>query len=144
MTPAPTRSMGQKRAYQSQRRWALEVASLNEEEDDADGDENQGAEDGAAAKAAGLVAVGLSLGAEHVALGTGLLFEHATLILPVVSVWRAAGRTGRGVGWRIVCHGLISLPDRAGWKETMEVPGSGGGAEGGGGGYGYGAATAVL
>ena len=109
---------------------ALKVASLDEQEDDADGDEHQGAEDRAAAKAAGLVAVGLSLGAEHIALGTGLLFEHTTLILPVVSVWRAAGRTGRGVGWRIVCHGLISLPDRAGWKGRWRCRDPGGGGEG--------------
>ena len=83
---------------------ALQVAGLDEQEDDADGDEHQRAEDGAAAHAAGLVAVGVTLGAEHVALGAGLFFEDAALVLPVVSV----GRTGRWrVGWwRIVCHGL--------------------------------------
>ena len=95
----------------------LHVAGLDEQKDDADGDEYQGAEDGAAAKAAGLVAVGFTLGAEHVALGAGLVFEHAALILPVVSVGGAAGRTRGRVGRRIVCHGLISLPDRAEWKE---------------------------
>ncbi len=96
---------------------AVQAAGLDEQEEDADGDEDQRAEDGAAAHAAGLVAVGVALGAEHVALGTGLFFEDAALILPVVSVGRAAGRTRRWVGWRIVCHGLISLPDRAGWRE---------------------------
>src|SRR5882672_2176795 len=86
------------------------MAGLDEQEDNAYGDEDQGAEDGAAAQAAGLVAVGLALGAEHIALGPGLVLEHAALILPVVSV----GRTGRWrIGWRrIVSHGLIFLPGR--------------------------------
>src|SRR5580692_8322788 len=90
------------------------MAGLDGQEDDAYGDEHQGAEDGTAAQAAGLVAVGLALGAEHVALGPGLVFEDAALILPVVSV----GRTGRWrIGWRrIVSHGLIFLPGRD-WRE---------------------------
>ena len=75
---------------------ALQAAGLDEQEDDADGDEHQGAEDGAAAQAAGLVAVGVTLGAEHVALGAGLLFEDAALILPVVSVGRTGRRPGGG------------------------------------------------
>ena len=37
-------------------------------------------------QAADLVAVGVPLGAEHVALRAGLLFEDAALILPVASV----------------------------------------------------------
>ena len=108
----------------------LEAAGLDEQEDDADGDEHEGAEDGAAAQAAGLVAVGVTLGAEHVALGTGLLFEDAALILPVVSVGRAGGGPGGGgrVG-RIVSHGVISLPDRAGWRGRWRLPGSAGGGE---------------
>src|ERR1700733_8643711 len=102
------------------------MAGLDEKEDDAEGDEHQGTEDGAAAHAADLVAVGVALSAKDIALGTGLLFEYAALILPVISVWRAAGRTGRWVGWRIVCHGLISLPGRAGagrgrWRSRDRV-----------------------
>ncbi len=81
------------------------MAGLNEQEDNAEGDEHKRAEDRAAAKAAGLVAVGVALGAKHVALGAGLIFEDAALILPVVSVRWAAGRTWRWVGRRIVCHG---------------------------------------
>src|SRR3981081_3684020 len=90
------------------------MACLDKKEDDADGDEHQGTEDGAAAQGAGLVAVGLTLGAEHVALDSGLIFENAALILPVAPV----GRTGRWrIGWRrIVSHGLIFLPGRD-WRE---------------------------
>src|SRR6266436_780682 len=90
------------------------MACLDEQEDNADSDEHQGAEDGAAAQAAGLVAIGLTLGAEHIALGPGLVPEHAALILPVAPVGRTGGWR---VGWRrIVSHGLIFLPGRD-WGE---------------------------
>ena len=85
----------------------LQVAGLDEQKDDADGDEHQGAKDRAATQAAGLVAIGFTLGAEHVALGTGLVLEHAALVLPVVSV----RRTGRWrVGWRRIASHDFYLP----------------------------------
>ncbi len=71
----------------------LHVSALDEQEDDADGDEHQWAENGAAAQAAGLVAIGFALGTEHVTLGAGLIFEDAALVLPVTSV-RRTGRWG--------------------------------------------------
>src|SRR5258708_22688160 len=86
------------------------MAGLDEQEDNAYGDEHEGAEDGAAAQAAGLVAVGLALGPEHVALGAGLVLEDSALIPPVVSIGRTGGWR---IGWRrIVSHGRIFLPGR--------------------------------
>src|SRR6266851_95314 len=94
------------------------MACLNEEEDNAYGDEHEGAEDGAAAQAAGLIAVGLALGSEHVALGPGLISEDSALIPPVVSVGRTGGWR---IGWRrIVSHGLIFLPGRD-WRGRWRV-----------------------
>ena len=54
------------------------------------------AKDGAATHASGLVTVGVALGTKHIALNTGLFFEHTALILPVVSVRGTAGAPGGG------------------------------------------------
>ncbi len=58
-----------------------------------------------------LCAIGLTLGAEHIALHAGLLFEDAALIAPVALGRRRVLRAGR---WRIgrwlVCHGRYLAP----------------------------------
>ena len=91
-----------------------QAADLDEEEDDAEADEQNGARDGAAAKPAILGAIGVALGLDLIAHGLGLLAQDALLLLPVAgALWGAFGR-GR-VGWRIVGHDLpLSLPDVVG------------------------------
>ncbi len=74
MTPAPTRRNGQKRPYHSPEMVSLQTARLDQQKDDADGDEYQRAKDGVTAQATHLVTVGFTLSAEHVALSAGLFF----------------------------------------------------------------------
>ena len=98
-------------AYADQQKWppaavprpeieAVEAAGLNEKKDDADRDQQQRADDGAAAQAAILGAVGVALSPCDIPLRTGLLLEKAALISPIL-----AWRRGRRVGRRIAGHG---------------------------------------
>ena len=87
------------------------LSGLDEQEDDADCDEHQRADDGAAARSAELGAIGVTLSAEHIALHAGLLFEDAALIAPVALGRRRVLRAGRGwIGRWLVCHGRSLAP----------------------------------
>jgi len=84
-----------------------EAAGLYEQKEDADGDQEQRPKDGAAPEAASLIAVCVTLSAGYVTLGARLLFEDATLVFPVATVWRP--RWWR-VWWRwVASHGLVSF-----------------------------------
>ena len=88
---------------------AGELAELDEEKEHTNADDEDRAGDRAAAEAAILVAVGLALGAEELALGTCLVAHDAPLVLVVAPVGIAIGWSGRRagrrrIGWRIACH----------------------------------------
>ena len=70
---------------------------MDEQQDDADGDDEQRAEDGGAAHGASLLTIKLALGAEGELLGAGLIFHllagEASLVARV--------EAGRGVRGRV-------------------------------------------
>jgi hypothetical protein len=77
---------------------SLKATGLNQQEDDTECDQDERTEDGTAAHCPCLIAVGVTLRAQHIALGSRLILQDLALILPVVPI----GRTGRWVGRRIV------------------------------------------
>ena len=87
-----------------------QATDLDEKKDDADGDDQERANDGGVAHAAEARLVGIVLCAAEIALGAGLFFEEPALITPVLT----GGWAGWRIGWRIASHGLSGPPGHCG------------------------------
>ena len=81
--PAATSSIGHQCPYHSQKRLRFETAGLNQQEEHADGDQQEGAENGAAAHSPHLVADLLPLRSERVTLRAHLGAKLIALVSPL-------------------------------------------------------------
>ena len=87
----------------------IQTAGLNQQEEHADGDQQQGAENGAAAHSPHLVADLLPLRSDRVTLRAHLGAKLIALVSPL-RLWIVAGRRRRRRWWRIARHDLPSFP----------------------------------